>query len=171
MTRKEKSVSPEDILYLQAHDYINKAISQGERDEEHTLLDTMRKERFEDEVITGLLFMDDADFDFSCSLFRALDTLLKRKRTQRRRSHPGEPMSAAEPHYDSFGELNALFSTLTGTYASGSSREKTLRAVAQIRTHALREGGEDRRRNVAERMKRLGFPSHMILTVTGRHMS
>jgi len=171
MTRKEKSVSPEDILYLQAHDYINKAISQGERDEEYTLLDTMREQRFDDEVITGLLFMDDADFDFSCRLFRALDTLFKRIRTQRRRARPGEPVPAAGQHYDSFGELNALFSKLAGAYASGSSREKTLRAVAQIRTHALREGGDDRRRNVAERMKRLGFPPHMILIVTGRHVS
>jgi hypothetical protein len=171
MARKEKSVSPEDILYLQAHDYINKALLQGGRDEEYTLLDTMREERFEDEVITGLLFMDDADFDFSCRLFRALDTLLKRIRTQRRKAHPEEPMSAEEAHCDSFGELDALFSKLTGAYASGSPREKTLRAVAQIRIHALREGGEERRRNVAERMKRLGFPPHMILTVTGMHMS
>jgi hypothetical protein len=164
----EQLIEPEENLSLSARLDIMDALISGDDSEYVPMRHKLYEEGLGGHVGDCLNEMKDTEFDRLCYLLGDLRLLIAREEAINATIEAETPVERTSNEINSFEQLDHLISKRRKINYSTYKmfKEHVNDSFENILMKAQKEGTNGRRKRIALRMRRLGFPLHTILRVT-----
>jgi hypothetical protein len=140
---------------------------EGHWHERARLKDRMKDAGFEHWVTFCLLDLEEMYFNYFCHILPELHSLLEREKAMTGQSPPPMPAPSTKHRQRAFELQKKLFSSAGEGWSYRMLEEHVLQGYTKIRKVSEKEGAFATRRHTAGKMKKLGFPLHTIVAITG----